>query len=127
MSIIGIGIDVVSIKRIKSVISKLGNKFACRILSEFELHEYKKNAYPILFLAKRFSSKEAASKALGIGIKNGITFNDFELYHDNLGKPYLRLLKKAQEMSKILNINSIHISITDEKLYVSTLVIFENK
>ncbi|XBC39449.1 MAG: holo-ACP synthase [Buchnera aphidicola (Nurudea shiraii)] len=125
MSIIGIGIDILSIKRIKKIVQKLEKKFSNRILSKYELTEYKKSKNPVLFLAKRFSTKEAASKALGTGIKNGIKFNNFELYHDYLGKPHLKLLKKAKILSKNLNINSIYVSLSDEKLYVTSIVIIE--
>ncbi|XBC37879.1 MAG: holo-ACP synthase [Buchnera aphidicola (Meitanaphis microgallis)] len=125
MSIIGIGIDILSITRIKNVIYKLGKKFSRRILSNNELDEYKNNKNPILFLAKRFSIKEAASKALGTGIKNGIKFNNFELYHDNLGKPYVRFLNQAKKIAEHLNVNLIHVSLSDEKSYITTVVIIE--
>ncbi|XBC38401.1 MAG: holo-ACP synthase [Buchnera aphidicola (Floraphis choui)] len=127
MSIIGIGIDILSIERIKNIVLKLGEKLSHRILSKYELNEYKRSSNPIIFLAKRFSVKEAASKALGTGIKNGIKFNNFELYHNKLGKPHLRLFKKAKIIAKFLNINLIHVSLSDEKFYISTIVIAENK
>ncbi|XBC43536.1 MAG: holo-ACP synthase [Buchnera aphidicola (Meitanaphis flavogallis)] len=125
MSIIGIGIDILSITRIKKIMHKLEEKFLYQILSNYELNEYKKSKNPIVFLAKRFSVKEAASKALGTGIKHGVKFNNFELYHNHLGKPSLRLLKKAKKIAKNLNINSIHVSLSDEKSHVSTIVIIE--
>ncbi|XBC40970.1 MAG: holo-ACP synthase [Buchnera aphidicola (Nurudea yanoniella)] len=126
MSIVGIGIDIISIKRIQRIAyKKFGEKLSRRILSKNELKEYKKNTNPVLFLAKRFSVKEAASKALGIGIRNGIKFNNFELYHDNLGKPYLKMLKQAKKASTKLNISLIHVSLSDEKSYITSVVVIE--
>ncbi|ANF17025.1 4'-phosphopantetheinyl transferase [Buchnera aphidicola (Schlechtendalia chinensis)] len=125
MSIFGIGIDILSIIRIKSIIRTLGKKFAKRILSRFELKEYQRSTNPVYFLAKHFSVKESASKALGTGIRNGIKFNNFELRHNKLGKPYLRFLKKAKIITKNLGVHCAHVSISDEKLYILTIVIFE--
>ncbi|XBC44591.1 MAG: holo-ACP synthase [Buchnera aphidicola (Schlechtendalia peitan)] len=125
MSIIGIGIDILSIIRIQKITYKFGEKFAKRILSNFELEQYKNSTNPVRFLAKRFSVKESASKALGIGMQNGVKFNHFELYHDKLGKPYLKFLKTAKTLAKKLNIHSTHVSISDEKIYVFTTVIIE--
>lgn len=51
------------------------------------------------FLAKRFAVKEAAAKALGTGIRNGLAFNQFEVYNDELGKPKLRLWGEAQRLA----------------------------
>jgi holo-[acyl-carrier protein] synthase len=50
----------------------------------------------VRFLAKRFAVKEAAAKALGTGIRNGLAFNQFEVYNDELGKPKLRLWGEAK-------------------------------
>lgn len=126
MSITGIGIDIVLISRIQTIISsKLEVKFSKKILSQNELNNLQYSTDHKVFLAKSFAVKEAASKALGIGIRNGLQFNHFELYYNNLGKPNLKLLEKAKEMANRMNIKNIHVSISKEKLYLCAIVILE--
>lgn len=126
MSIIGVGVDIVEILRIKNICDTFGRNFAKKILSIQEWEKYIISKNPITFLSKSFAVKEAASKALGTGIKNGIKFNELELYNNNLGKPKLRFLKNAFKKSQELQCKSIFVSISDEKLYAYALVILES-
>lgn len=126
MSIIGLGIDLIKIKRIKRLVFIYKQKLAERILTKNELVIYKCYKNKIKFLAKSFAIKEAAVKALGTGIKNGIFFNQFEIYHDYFGKPYLKLFRKAMHLSKKLGVNKIHVTLTDEQKYACAVVIIEN-
>ncbi|WP_422667184.1 holo-ACP synthase [Buchnera aphidicola] len=125
MTIIGIGIDIIDIIRIQKIILNYKEKFAKRILSKYEWQQYIISNNHINFLAKRFSIKEAASKALGTGICSGIKFNQIELYHDQYGKPKIRFFNNALIQLKKIKCNFIHISITDEKKYVYSIVILE--
>ncbi|QCI19330.1 holo-ACP synthase [Buchnera aphidicola] len=125
MSILGIGIDAVEIKRIQILVKNMKTKLAHRILSNHELKNYFLTNNTSIFLAKHFAVKEAAAKALGIGIQNGIFFNNFELYTEKLGKPKMRLLHNAKLIQKKFNIKYIHVSITKEKNYIHALVILE--
>ncbi|QCI25971.1 holo-ACP synthase [Buchnera aphidicola] len=126
MSIIGIGCDIICFKRIKKIVSIFGNKFAKRILSENELKKLNDINDKINFIAKRFVVKEALSKALGIGLRYKIKMKNFELLHNIFGKPQLVFLKQARNMLIKYNIKSIHVSISDEKKYVFSVVILEN-
>ncbi|VFP86337.1 holo-ACP synthase [Candidatus Erwinia haradaeae] len=126
MSICGIGIDIVEIIRIHTVIAKVGDRFAERILSDTEFGQYKKNIKPELFLAKRFAVKEATVKAFGIGMRGGLAFNQVETFHDNLGRPYLCLLKHAKVIAQTLCLTRIHVTLSDEKKYACAMVILED-
>ncbi|CAL4321339.1 holo-ACP synthase [Buchnera aphidicola] len=126
MTIISIGIDIVEISRIKKIFFNFGDKFAKRILSKYEWQEYITSKNCIAFISKRFSVKEAASKALGMGINSGIQFNQLELYHNVYGKPEMRFFKHALAQYKKINCQYIHVSITDEKKYAYSTVILEN-
>ncbi|WP_343192357.1 holo-ACP synthase [Buchnera aphidicola (Formosaphis micheliae)] len=126
MAIVGIGIDIVNICRIKKIIKYSGSDFAKRILSDNEWYEYLTKKNKINFLAKHFSAKEAASKAFGTGMKYGIEFHNFEIYHDQHGKSKLKLLKNAQILAQHIGIKYTHINLTDEKKYACSIVIFEN-
>lgn len=125
MAIIGIGMDIVEIKRIEAVVSRSGDRFARRILSPDEWIQYQQHNQPIRFLAKRFTVKEAASKALGTGICAGLAFVQFEVVHDTLGKSSLQLFDQAAELARRLGVNATHVTLTDERYYACATVIFE--
>lgn len=125
MKIFGLGIDIIKISRIKKIIKKFKKKFIKKILTKKEIIYYYKNKKKINYIAKRFSVKESASKALGTGMKFGINFKNFEISNNKFGKPKLKFLKKSKKILKKKNIKKIHISISDEKKYVISIVILE--
>ena len=77
------------------------------------------------FLAKRFAVKEAAAKAFGTGIRNGLAFNQFEVFNDELGKPRLRLWGEALNWRKLGRVN-MHVTLADERHYACATVIIES-
>ncbi|CUX95630.1 Holo-[acyl-carrier-protein] synthase [Candidatus Mikella endobia] len=125
MAILGIGIDIVDIQRIEAIVFRYGDQLARRILSFNEWIQYQQHNQQVSFLAKLFAVKEAASKALGTGIRNELTFSQFEISHDTQGKPSLKLFAKAEEMARKLGITGIYVTLTDEKRYACAIVIFE--
>ncbi|CAL1329456.1 holo-ACP synthase [Candidatus Providencia siddallii] len=126
MTIIGLGIDLVKVSRIESIIQKFKNEFAKRILTKNEFIQYQQQNNKAKFLAKRFAVKEAASKALGTGIQNIITFNQFEIINNKIGKPLLKLNGKALKLANNLNATNFYVSITDERSYALAIVIIES-
>ncbi|VFP78804.1 Holo-[acyl-carrier-protein] synthase [Candidatus Erwinia haradaeae] len=126
MAILGIGIDIVEIFRVYKVISRKGDRLAHRILSESEWIQYQKNNKPERFLAKRLAVKEAASKAFGTGMQDLITFNQFEVCHDKLGKPFLCFLDNAKIMAKKLLVEHVHVTLSDERRYTCAMVVLES-
>jgi len=121
--IFGIGTDIVQIKRMQNNIDKFGDKFAERILSKEELQEYHEYKEPSRLLAKRFAAKEAASKAMGTGFRDGITLQQIFITHDNLGKPILNFIQDAQAFLNNNGIKEIHVSISDEQDYAIAYVV----
>lgn len=126
MAIVGLGTDIVEIARIESVVERTGDSLAKRILTEAELVQYRQQSKPARFLAKRFAVKEAAAKALGTGIRNGLAFNQFEVTNDKLGKPLLSLSDEALKLANCINATHFHVSITDERHYAVATVIIES-
>ena len=126
MAIVGIGTDIVALERIQKLYDKHPQRFAERILTSLELEEIQSITKPVNFLAKRFAVKEAASKALGTGIAHGVQFADFEVQHDELGRPSLISYNRAAEIMQEKNITLTHLSISDEKRYAVAYVIFES-
>ncbi len=91
MKILGIGTDIVNIKRIKKTIKLNGSKFKKRIFSKKEIAYCEKRKNSGAYFAKRFAAKEALSKALGTGIRKGIDFKDIEVSNNIHGKPSISL------------------------------------
>ena len=114
------------IARIEAVIARSGVRLARRVLSDNEWAIWEAHQQPVRFLAKRFAVKEAAAKAFGTGIRNGLAFNQFEVFNDELGKPSLRLWGEAQKLAEKLGVNHVHVTIADERHYASATVIIES-
>ncbi|MGL4826274.1 MAG: holo-ACP synthase [Vibrionaceae bacterium] len=140
MSIVGLGTDLVEIARIEKIIAKSGDALAKRILTAAELAQYHELAKSSLgaqaqmaplapqarFLAKRFAAKEAAAKAFGTGIACGVTFHDFCVTHDERGKPELQLAGVAAVMARERHIDSLLLSLSDERHYVVATVLLQS-
>ncbi len=98
-------------------------RLAKRVLTEMELEKYaslKESAY---FLAKRWAGKEAAAKALGRGIADGISFKNFEIQSLASGQPKLVISGRALDIAKELGANNWHISLSDEAVYATAFVV----
>jgi len=126
MKILGIGTDIINIKRMRNLIKKNKKNFKERIFSKNEIIYCDKKKEPYSYYAKRFAAKEALSKALGTGIRKGINFKDIEISNDNLGKPKIRLkgstanfLKKKIKTKKYY----IYLSLSDDSPWAQATVI----
>lgn len=126
MAIVGLGTDIAEIERVEKALDRSGEPFAKRILTDAEFEKFSAIKQQGRFLAKRFAAKEAASKALGTGIALGVTFHDFEITNDQLGKPVLIFSGKALELSEQKQVEHIHLSISDERHYAVATVILES-
>jgi len=125
MPVIGIGTDIVKVSRIQKSLNKYGENFARRILHDNELLIFKQRKTPTHYLAKRFAAKEALAKALGTGIAKGISFDEIEVINNDDGKPKLILHGTASEIANQLGVESLFISLSDEKKYAIAYVIVE--
>ena len=124
--ITGIGVDSASVVRIESSLQRFGERLERRVLHPSEIEDYRVASNPARYLAKRFAVKEAASKALGTGIREGVSLRDFSTRRDRLGKPSLFLHGVAQAMCQSRGIDRFHVSITDEGDAVIAFVVFES-
>lgn len=108
--IIGIGTDIVQIKRIEKMMEKFPNEFVAKILTSSEISKYDdlNDKLKINFLAKRYAAKEAIAKAFGVGIGEELSFEDIEIGNDFNGKPNVIIY------SKIGNNKKIDLSISDD-------------
>jgi len=125
--ILGIGIDLASLKRIGAVLERSGDRFLERILTEGEKKQMpKQGRRRIEWTAGRFAAKEAASKALGTGISAGITMKDIEVLSSPDGAPRIHLHGQAEERALAMGASRIHLSISHEKETACAVVILEN-
>lgn len=108
------------------MVARSGDRLAKRVLSPNEWALYEAHQQPVRFLAKRFAVKEAAAKALGTGIRNGLAFNQFEVFNDELGKPSLRLWGEAERLAERMGVRSVHVTLADERHYACATVIIES-
>lgn len=124
--IIGTGIDIIEIARIKKAIERT-NGFLERNFSEEERNFFGAKGYKVESIAGSFSAKEAFSKALGTGFR-GFSLIDIEILRNNLGKPYIKYNKKVLkilEEKKYENLK-VHLSISHNRENAIASVILES-
>ena len=126
--IIGIGTDIIDIRRIENTIQEYGEKFKKRCFSINEIKRSENKFNTANSYAKRYAAKEACSKALGTGLARGIFWKDIEVKNNNYGKPSIILHNNA--LNRIIKMTNkdyrIEVSLSDEKNYaIANVIIFE--
>ena len=123
MSIVGIGTDIVQIKRIEQSVTRFDMRFIQRVFTDSEyLLAQQRGTYRRL--AMFFAAKEATSKALGTGFV-GFGMKDIEVTYLQSGKPTIILHQQAQAIAKQLSITNIHLSLTDDNGMAMAFVVAE--
>ncbi|HEX6467275.1 MAG TPA: holo-ACP synthase [Terriglobales bacterium] len=124
--IVGTGIDITEVDRIAESIARFGRRFLQRVFTPEEIRycESKKNS-PERYAA-RFAAKEAAMKAIGTGLRRGVTWQDFEIGHAPGGKPILRFRGKAADFANALGAKHTSLSLTHTDKTAMAMVILEN-
>ncbi|WP_028022984.1 holo-ACP synthase [Enterovibrio calviensis] len=125
MAVVGLGTDIVEIERLEKVVARSGDAFARRVLTDSEMEKYNSTKFQARYLAKRFAVKEAAAKALGTGIACGVTFHDFDVSNDDLGKPIVTFSGVAKQRADERGVTNILLTIADEKRYAVATVLLE--
>ena len=128
--LLGLGNDIVSVKRIKNSYQRFGKRLQNRIYTTAEIKLIWERGSPCFkTLSSRWAAKEAFVKALGTGFRKGIFWKDISVLNNLNGKPELLIRGKAKVfLNSILPSNTtpvIHISISDEKDIVNAIVIIE--
>ncbi len=122
MPVVGIGTDIIEINRIVNMADGTRDRLAKRVLTEVEYQYYQQTKRPERYLAKRWAGKEAAAKALGTGIANGVSFQHISIISLTTGQPTLVLSERALEIANAMNASHWHISLADEKHYATAFV-----
>ena len=120
--IVGIGSDILDVRRIQRSLARFGERFTNKVLCASE-HRSLSGIRLAAYLARQFSAKEAVSKALGTGMSRGVHFRNIEILRKESGAPLVRLTGEAKSRAEELGISDIHISMSDERDYVISQVI----
>lgn len=123
--IIGMGVDIAEVERIRGAIERHGETFLRRVYTaqEREYCEGFRNKYERY--AGRFAAKEAAMKALGTGWRRGVRWVDLEVVREKGGRPTIKLDGAARKIAEELGVNRIALSITHTGSQALAQVIFE--
>lgn len=130
--IIGIGSDLIDIRRVEKVMARYEDRFIARCFTPVEKAKAERRrdaGTHIDTYAKRFAAKEACSKALGTGYSNGVFMKDMGVVNDKNGAPSMELtggaLKRLESMTPSGKKAKIHLTITDEPPLAKALVMIE--
>ncbi len=127
--IIGLGSDLIDIRRIERSIERFGDRFLDRVYTEIERVKSDRRRERAASYAKRFAAKEACSKALGTGLSHGVYWRDMGVVNMPGGKPTMQLTngaaKRLAEMMPEGYEAIIHVTITDDKPLAQAFVIIE--
>ncbi|MDE2446301.1 MAG: holo-ACP synthase [Alphaproteobacteria bacterium] len=127
--IIGIGNDIVDIRRVEQTLARFGDRFRDRIFTEIEKRKSDKRAHRAASYAKRFAAKEACSKALGTGFRRGVFWKDMGVVNEPSGRPTIVLtggaLKQLERLIPAGLSPKVHLTITDDFPYAQAVVIIE--
>lgn len=134
--IVGLGIDLVELSRIRRSLNRFGVSFVHKLLhpSEFpslweeELQDLPKERFTerlTPFIAARFAAKEAGAKALGTGFSGGIGLRDIRVHSLDSGRPVISFHGPAREAALALNVASAHLSLTHAKETAGAVVVLE--
>ncbi len=127
--ILGIGSDLANIDRIAGTLERFGDRFRNRVFTEREQHKAERRADTAGTYAKRWAAKEACSKALGTGLRMGISWKDMAVSNLDTGQPVMTVSGWAEERLKEMTPEGheavIHVTLTDDHPWAQAFVVIE--
>ena len=125
--ILGLGNDLIDIRRIEKTLTRYGDRFTARVFTEIERRKSEGRHLRAASYAKRFAAKEACAKALGTGIRHGVYWRDMGVVNLPSGRPTMRLTGGAAKVLQDLTPDGyearIDLTITDDFPLASAIVI----
>lgn len=127
--IIGLGSDLIDIRRIEKTLARFGDRFIHRVFTDIEQKKSDRRAQRAASYAKRFAAKEACSKALGTGFAQGVFMKDMGVINLPSGAPTMALTGGAAQRLKALippgHQGVIHVTLTDDYPLAQAFVVIE--
>ncbi len=125
--IIGIGNDIIDIRRVEKTLARFGDRFVSRVFTDIERAKSDRRAQRAASYAKRFAAKEACAKALGTGLRQGVYWRDMGVVNLPSGRPTLKLTGGAAAHLALLTPDGydarIDLTITDDYPLAEAVVI----
>jgi holo-[acyl-carrier protein] synthase len=125
--IVGVGLDLVRVERIRAARERHGEKFLRRVFTDAEIESCLRREDPDPSLAARFAAKEAGMKALGTGWAQGVGWRDLEVVAPSNAPPGLALSGKAAERAASLGAGRVQVSLTHEAGVAAAVVLVETE
>ena len=125
--ILGLGVDIAEVSRVRAAIERHGERFLNRIFTPAEIAYCRSRRNSTERFAARFAAKEATMKALGTGLRRGITWRNMEVSNIKGGKPSMKLSGRALEVFHGMGGSNIVLSITHTSTLALAEVIIEGK
>jgi holo-[acyl-carrier protein] synthase len=127
--IVGLGNDIVDIRRVEKTLERYGERFIRRLFTDIEIAKSERRAQRAASYAKRFAAKEACSKALGTGFRKQVFWRDMGVVNLPSGRPTMVLTNGARaQLEKLIpegHEARIHLTITDDFPYAQAIVMIE--
>jgi len=127
--ILGVGNDMIDIRRIENTLEKFGDRFVSRVFTDIEKAKSDRRAQRAASYAKRFAAKEACSKALGTGFRKGVFWRDMGVVNLPSGQPTMKLTNGALVRLQMMVPDGwdafVHLTITDDFPLAQAFVIIE--
>jgi holo-[acyl-carrier protein] synthase len=125
--ILGLGNDIIDIRRIEKTIARYGDRFLLRVFTEAERARSDRRAARAASYAKRFAAKEACAKALGTGLRRGVYWRDMGVVNLRTGRPTIVLTGGAADQLKRITPRGyqpqVHVTLTDDYPLAEAVVI----
>ncbi|HYZ42418.1 MAG TPA: holo-ACP synthase [Stellaceae bacterium] len=125
--ILGLGSDLIDIRRIEQVIDRYGDRFLDRVFTNLERRKCDRRANRAASYARRFAAKEACAKALGTGLRDGVFWRDLGVVNLASGQPCMRLtggaLRRLEQITPVGMAARIDVTLTDEPPIAQAVVI----
>ena len=125
MAVLGLGTDLSRTGRFRRFLVEDKEALLARLFTDGERDYALAKADPAPHLAARFAAKEAGMKAFGLGWRDGLSWHDFEVLRDPLGRPLLRLSGRAAELASERGVTATHLSYSHDGDYAVATVILE--
>ncbi len=123
--ILGLGIDIIEVERIRSSHERFGERFLTRILHPDEIKYCLSYKEPSAYIAARFAAKEAISKAFGTGIGEELGWHDMEIARKENGEPQVILHEGGQKLLQSRGAKRVLISLSHAQAYAAAVAILE--
>lgn len=125
--ILGVGTDLIDIRRIEQTLERFGDRFLDRVFTANEREKASARANPAAAFAQRYAAKEACAKALGTGFSQGVYWRDIAVNNWPSGQPFLKLTGGAEQRLMVLVpdgwVPRIDLSLTDEPPFAHGMVV----